>query len=76
MVSALPGFGSVMVGISATEPIKVEYTGTVALTVSNIAVTPIQDGLPATPTTLSFAAGDSAYVRVIFTPNSLGHKAL
>ena len=73
--SSLLTFGDTPVGSSATDSAKVKNTGTAALSVSAISVTGADSSLFAAATAvLSVDAGDSAYVKVTFTPTSVGPK--
>ncbi len=68
-------FGDVLVGSSVPDSAKIKNTGTADLSVSTVAVTGADSAsFVATPLSLSVPAGDSAYVRVTFTPASVGTK--
>jgi len=72
--TSLP-LGDVLVGSSATDSAKVKNTGTATLSVSEMTVTGADSALfTAAPETLSVSAGDSAWVKVTFTPPSVGAK--
>jgi hypothetical protein len=68
-------FGDVLVGSSVTASAKIKNTGTADLSVSTVAVTGVDTAsFVATPLSLSVPAGDSAYVKITFTPTSVGTK--
>jgi hypothetical protein len=68
-------FGDVLVGSSATDSAKVKNTGNATLSVSAMTVTGADSALfAAAPAAFSVSAGDSAYVKVTFTPASVGTK--
>jgi uncharacterized cupredoxin-like copper-binding protein len=68
-------FGDVVVGSSRVDSVKVKNSGMADLSASAIAVTGADAGrFTATPSSLTLAAGDSAYVKVTFTPASVGTK--
>jgi hypothetical protein len=72
---ASASFGDVVVGSSTTDSLMIKNPGTADLSVSAVTVTGA-DSTPfsATLATLTVPAGDSAYVRVTFTPTSAGAK--
>jgi hypothetical protein len=66
-------FGVVALGSSATDSLKVKNTGSGFLSVTGVAVTGTDtSSFAATPAALSVAGGDSTFVKVTFTPSSLG----
>ena len=68
-------FDDVVVGTSKVDSVKVKSTGTAALLLSAVTVTGADSAsFTATPATLSVATGDSAYIKVTFTPSSAGDK--
>jgi len=72
--TSLP-IGDVLVGSSATDSAKVKNTGNTTLSVSAMTVTGADSALfAAAPAAFSVSAGDSAYVKVTFTPASVGAK--
>jgi len=71
---ASASFGDVVLGSSATDSVVVKNTGTATLSVSAATVTGADAGLfTVTPSALTLAAGDSAYVRIVFAPTTDGN---
>ncbi len=68
-------FGDVVLGSSSVDSVKVKNTGPLfSLSVSDIAVTGSDStSFSTTPATLSMGPGDSAYVKVTFTPTTAGN---
>ena len=66
--------GTMSPGVVRVDSLKVKNTGTLALSVSAIAVSGADAGLfTVTPPTLNVATGDSAYVRLVFAPTNDGN---